>query len=54
MAPETKMIVKLIAQQIARCQTVKEAYNAVRSAVNVEGIELPSYDEYKEEIKKDQ
>jgi hypothetical protein len=55
MAYETKVILALLAQQIAKAETLEEAYKAVEMAANVEGVNLPSYEELKkqfEEIKK--
>jgi len=53
MAYDTKLIVKLIAQGIAKCDTVKEAYRYVKNAASVEGMELPTYEEMKEELEKE-
>ena len=41
MAYETKVILTLLAQQISKCSSVNEAYNAVKIAANVEGLEIP-------------
>jgi len=45
MAYETKAIFSLLAQSVARAKTIKEAYNIIAMAANVEGMKLPSYDE---------
>jgi len=46
MALETKVMLSLIADGIGKSKTLKEAYNVVERAANVEGVNLPSYDEY--------
>jgi len=50
MAYETKVILSLIAEGIAKAQTVKAAYQSVVRAANVEGVKLPSYEEMKAEL----
>ena len=51
MAYETKVILNLLAQQIARCNTLEEAYVAVQQAANVEGLNIPSLKELREILK---
>ena len=51
MAYETKVILTLLAEQVAKSQTPKEAYNAIRRAANVEGVQLPPFEEYREQLK---
>ena len=46
MAYETKVILSLLSQQVGKSKTIKEAYNSVIQAANVEGLELPSYDKF--------
>ena len=46
MAYETKVILTLIAEAIGRTETVEEAYNVVVQAASVEGVSLPSYEEF--------
>ena len=46
MSYETKVILALLAQQIAKASSVREAYTMVADAANVEGVKLPDYDEY--------
>jgi hypothetical protein len=53
MAYETKVILALLAQQIAQAKTVREAYGAVKRAANVEGLQLPTMDELLKEIKEE-
>jgi len=48
MAYETKVILTMIAEAIARAKTVKEAYGFVVRAANAEGLKLPTYEEFKE------
>ena len=45
MAYETKVILALLAKHLIKCETVEEAYEAIVSAANVEGLELPSYND---------
>ena len=52
MAYETKVILMLLAQQIARCESVKEAYDSIARAASVEGVKLPSYEEILATIKR--
>jgi hypothetical protein len=53
MAYETKVILALLAQQIGRSKTVKEAYTAVVRAANVEGVQLPTYEEFLRECEEE-
>ena len=46
MAYETKVILTLLAQQVGNCKTVKEAYTYIINAAKVEGLELPSYEDF--------
>jgi len=52
MAFETKVILTLLAEYVGRAETVEEAYNVIVKAANVEGLELPSYEEFIEKTKK--
>ena len=45
MAYETKVILSLLAQSISKVQTIEEAYDVIRNAANVEGIQLPTFEE---------
>ena len=47
---ETKVILTLVAQQIATSKSVKEAYAAVRRAANAEGLQLPPMEQLLAEI----
>lgn len=47
---ETKVILQLLAEKAAGAKTIKEVYAAIAKAANVEGVQLPSYEEYKKEI----
>ena len=51
MAYETKVILTLLSQQVGKAKTVKEAYTAVVAAANVEGMQLPTYEEFQESLK---
>jgi len=44
-AYETKVILKLLADRIATADSIQEGYEAVRDAANVEGMELPTFEE---------
>ena len=50
MASETKVILALLSQQIGRAKTIKEAYTLVVQAANIEGFQLPSYEEFQKEL----
>jgi len=45
MALETKVILKLLADSVAKSKTLEEAYETVARAAKVEGLTLPSYKE---------
>ena len=49
-AYETKVILMLLAQQVAKSKTVKEAYNAIARAASVEGVVLPPFEEFLAEL----
>jgi hypothetical protein len=48
---ETKVILALLARQVGNAETLEEAYNAIVEVANVEGVQLPSYEEFKEKQK---
>ena len=52
MAYETKVILQLLADNIAKSKTLKEAYMHVQKAASVEGMHLPSYEDTKAEWEK--
>ena len=52
MAYETKVILALLARQIGNSETIEEAYTAIVEAANVEGVQLPTYEEFKKAQKK--
>jgi hypothetical protein len=54
MALETKVIIKLIAQQIAKCKTIKEAYYCVQSAASDNEIDIPSFEEAQKAFEENQ
>jgi len=54
MAYETKVILALIAEAIGRTETVEEAYTVVVQAASVEGVTLPSYEEFVSQLKNKQ
>ena len=45
MAYETKVILMMLANQIAMAKTTKQAFEMVRSAAQVEGLVIPDYEE---------
>jgi len=51
MAYETKVILTLLAEYVGRAETVEEAYTVIVRAANVEGVKLPSYEEFQEQLK---
>jgi len=53
MAYETKVILSLLAQQVGKCKTIKEAYTAIVRAASVEGLVLPSYEEFMEQVEEE-
>ena len=50
MALETKIIIKLLAEAIGRAKSVEEAYTILADTADVEGITLPSYEEFTAKI----
>ena len=54
MAYETKVILKLLANQVIYAKTAKEAYNMIRSAAQVEGMVLPKYEDAMAELHEDE
>ena len=53
MASETKVILTLLAHQVALSKNIAEAYAAIRRAANVEGLQLPPLDELLQEIERE-
>ena len=53
MTYETKVILTLIAEAVARSESIKEAYGHIVRAANAEGLKLPSYEEIKEMFEQD-
>ncbi|MCL2575531.1 MAG: hypothetical protein FWE33_03770 [Defluviitaleaceae bacterium] len=51
MVCETKVILALLAKIVGKAETVEEAYQCIVKAASVEGLTLPSYEEYQEELK---
>jgi len=45
MTLETKVILKLLADNVAKSKTLEEAYESIAEAANLEGLALPSYKE---------
>jgi len=53
MAYETKVILALLAQQIAQTESAREAYALIVRAANVEGLKLPDYDDMRKELEEE-
>ena len=51
MSYETKVILTLLAQQVGQAKSLKEAYTFIVTAANVEGFELPTYEEFQKKVK---
>ena len=45
MAYETKVILMLLANQVALAKTTKQAFEMIRSAAQVEGLSIPEFEE---------
>ena len=50
MPNETKIILALLAQLVGNAKTVQEAYGYIVRAANVEGLQLPSYEDWRKEV----
>ena len=50
MAYETKVLLSTLAASISRAETIEEAYSVIVDAANVEGMQIPSYEEAKAKI----
>jgi hypothetical protein len=48
---ESKMMLTAIAKNIAKSQSLKEAYVCVQQMANVEGVALPSYEDELAELR---
>ena len=46
MAYETKVILSLLAKSVGNSKSIKEAYEHIVEAANVEGMKLPNYSEF--------
>jgi len=53
MALETKVILKLLTEAIGRASTIEEAYKIVAGAAEVEGVNVPSYEEFLANVEKE-
>ena len=54
MAYETKVILTLLVQLVGTSRSVKEVYTAIVRAANVEGLALPTYEEFIKELAEEQ
>ena len=50
MAYETKVILTMLAEYIGRAKTVKEAYDFVVRAASVEGVKMPTFEEFQKQL----
>jgi len=50
MADDTKALLSLLADNVAKSKTLKEAYMSIMKAANVEGVAIKTYEEAIEEI----
>ena len=53
MAYETKVILTMLADRVARADSLEEAYNCITKAACVEGMKLPDYEEARKEFSKE-
>jgi len=51
MAYETKVILKLLANHVARAESLEEVYIFIQDAANAEGLEVASYDEARKKLR---
>ena len=51
MAYETKVILTMLAEYVGRAETLEEVYDFIVQAANVEGLKLPSYEEFQEKLR---
>ena len=51
MAYETKVILRMLANQVALAETTEQAFEMIRSAAQVEGVAIPEYDQVRKELK---
>ena len=45
MAYETKVILMMLANQVALAKTTKQAFEMIRSAAQVEGLSIPEFEQ---------
>ena len=50
MAYETKVILRMLANQVALAETTEQAFEMIRSAAQVEGLTIPGYEEVRKEL----
>jgi len=50
MAYETKVILRLLANQIALAETIEQAFEMVRTAAQVEGLTIPNIEDIRAEL----
>lgn len=53
MAYETKVILRPLARQVAKADSLEEAYEAITLAASVDGLEMPSYEQERKSLKGD-
>ena len=50
MAYETKVILRLLANQVALAETLEQAFEMIRTAAQVEGLIIPDMEVVREEL----
>jgi len=50
MAYETKVILRLLANQVALAETLEQAFEMIRTAAQVEGLIIPDLEEVRKEL----
>ena len=53
MAFDTKALLAVLGEGVGRAKTVREAYKYIQKAANVEGVRLPSYDDFLKEVEEE-
>ena len=51
MAYETKVILRLLANQIALAETIEQAFEMIRTAAQVEGLTIPDLEDVRAELR---
>ena len=54
MAIETKMLIAVLTNSVGKAKSVREAYNILVMAANVEGMNFPSYEDFQKNLKEEE